>query len=102
MECKERSAKRGQREKRASVRRETIEQAGAAGRLQLILAAPARAVRGVPRLHVARVLEALQVVVTDDGRAVAALGPVAAGGVTAGRRISALRVRAGQNVVRVD
>src|SRR5437763_9912487 len=38
----------------------------------------------------------------DDGRTVAALAPVAAGGVAAGRRIIALRVRASQNVVGVD
>jgi len=38
----------------------------------------------------------------DDGRTVAALGPVAAGGVAAGCRIIALWVRAGQNVVGVD
>src|SRR5689334_9345226 len=85
----------------ASVRGEAIEQAGAARGLELILAAAARAVRRVPRLHVPGVLQPLQVVVPDDRRAVAALRPVAAGSVAARSREHALRVGAGEDVVLV-
>src|SRR5207237_8316758 len=67
----------------------------------LILAAAARAVRRVPRLHVPRILEALQVVVPDDRRAVPALRPVAAGGVAARRGEHAGRVGPGEDVVLV-
>src|SRR5689334_20752373 len=81
--------------------REAVEQARAAGLHQRLLAAAGAAVRGVPRLHVARVLQALQVVVADDRRAFGALGPVAAGGVAAGGGVHALRVGAGEDVVRV-
>src|SRR5690242_11443528 len=56
-----------------SIGREAVDLAGAARGLELVLAAAARAVRGVPRLHVPGVLEALQVVVADDGRALAVL-----------------------------
>src|SRR5207344_216586 len=78
-------------------------QPGAAGSLKLILAAAARAVRGVPRGHVpGRFSETGTVVMADDGRAIAALGPVATGGIAAGGRVLALRVRAGQDVVYVD
>src|SRR5882672_10440735 len=83
------------------LRGEAVEQAGAARGLELVLATAARAVRRVPRLHVARVLQALQVVVADDRRAVAALGPVAAGGVAAGGGVQAHRVGAGEDVVLV-
>src|SRR2546426_11111754 len=85
----------------ASVRCEAVEEAGAARGLELILAAAARAVRRIPRLHVPRVLQALQVVVADDRRALAALRPVAAGGIAARRRVHAGRVRAGEDVVLV-
>src|SRR6185503_16170218 len=85
----------------ASLRREAVEQAGAAGGLELVLAAAARAVRGVPGLHVARVLQPLQVVVPDDRRAFAALRPVAAGGVAARGGEHAGRVRPGEDVVLV-
>src|ERR1043166_8231811 len=74
------------------IRGEAVDQAGAARGLELVLTAAARAVRGVPGLHVAGGLEALEVVRADDRRAVAALGPVAVGGVAAGGRIHALRV----------
>src|ERR1043166_6199649 len=82
-----------------SIRGEAVDQAGAARGLELVLAPPAGAVRGVPGLHVAGVLEPLEVVMADDRRAVAALGPVAAGSVAAGGRIHALRVGAGEDVV---
>src|SRR5207247_8395050 len=85
----------------ASVPGEAVEEAGAARGLELILAAASRAVRRVPRLHVPRVLQALQVVMADDRRAVAALRPVAAIGVAARRREHAGRVRAREDVVLV-
>src|SRR5256885_7051277 len=84
-----------------SVRDEAVEQSRAAGGFQLVLAAAARAVRGIPGLHVARVLQPLQVLVADDRRAFAALGPVAAGGIAARGREAAVRIRAGQDVVLV-
>src|SRR6266480_6184395 len=84
-----------------SVRDEAVDQSGAAGGFQLVLAAAARAVRGVPGLHVARILQSLQVLVADDRRALAALGPVAAGGVAARRREAPVRVRAREDVVLV-
>ena len=39
--------------------------------------------------------------VAHDGRALAALGPVAAGGIPACRRVHACRVGAGQNIVHI-
>ena len=48
------------------------------------------------------VFEAGTVMVAHNGRSVATLGPVAAGGVATGRRIEPVRVRPGQNVVHVD
>ena len=39
--------------------------------------------------------------VAQDGRALAALGPVAAGGIPARRREHPCRVRAGQNIVHI-
>src|SRR5262249_8943198 len=80
---------------------EAVELARAAGLDQRLLAAARAAVRGVPRLHVARVRQSLAVVVADDRRAVAALGPVAAAGVAARRGIHAHWTRAGQQVVLV-
>src|SRR4029450_12495449 len=74
-----------------SIRREAVEEAGAAHALQGLRIAAGRAVRGVPRGHVpGGLLEAGAVGMTDDGRAFAALGPVAAGGVAAGGREHAL------------
>ncbi len=50
----------------------------------------------------ARVLQADTVDMADDGRALAALGPVAAGGVAAGGRVVAVGIAAGQDVMLVD
>src|SRR5262249_34561131 len=63
----------------ALVRREAVEQAVAAGRLQCIEAAAARAVRGVPGLGGVVIAQADAVVMADHGRALGAFGPVAAG-----------------------
>src|SRR6266851_7789600 len=84
-----------------SVCDEAIEQAGATGGFQVFLAAAARAMRGVPGLHVPGFLQSLQVMVADDRRAFAALGPVAARGITARRRETPVRIRARQDIVRV-
>src|ERR1700720_1700903 len=73
---------------------ETVQQAGTSRTLQAILAAAARPMRGVPGTHVSRVFEADTVMVAHNGRSVAALRPVPAGGVPTGRRIEPLRVRA--------
>src|SRR5271154_891444 len=78
-----------------SIGQETVDQASASCTLQAILAAAARAMRGVPGIHVSSVFEARTVMVAHNGRSVAALRPVAAGGVATGRRIETLRVRAG-------
>src|SRR5437667_7944392 len=86
---------------RASVCDEAIDQAGAARGFQVVLTAAARAMRGVPGLHVPGVLQSLQVMMADDRRAFAALGPVAAGGVAARRRETPVRIRARQDIVRV-
>ena len=59
-----------------SVRDEAIDQAGAAGGFQLVLAAAARAMRGVPGLHVPRLLQAGAVMAADDRRSFAAFCPV--------------------------
>src|SRR5262245_17605015 len=76
-----------------------VEQAGAAGGLQVVQAAAARAVGGIPRHHVPGGLQPGAVVMADDRRALATLGPVAAGGVAAGGRVVARRIRAGEDVV---
>ena len=81
---------------------EAVEQAGAAGRLQRGGAAAARRMRRVPRLRRGVVAQAHAVVVTDHGRAFAALGPVAAGHVLAGGERGAVGLRAGEDVVLVD
>ena len=81
---------------------EAVEQAGTARALQRVLTATARAMRGVPGVHVPGVLEPGTVMVTHDGRALTALRPVPAGGIATGRGEEALRVRAGQNIVHVD
>src|SRR5882762_10954051 len=82
----------------ALVRSEAVEKSRAARGLELILAATARAVRGVPGLHVPGVLQPHQVVVADDRRALAAFRPVAAGGIAARRRVHARRIRAREDV----
>src|ERR1700730_9625632 len=51
-----------------SVGREAVEQAGATGAFERILPAPARAVRGVPGIHVSGVLQPGTVMMADDGR----------------------------------
>src|SRR6266480_1396228 len=84
-----------------SVCDEAIEQAGAAGGFQVFLAAAARAMRGVPGLHVPGVLQSGQIMVADDRRAFAALCPVAACGVAARCREIPGRVRARQDIVHV-
>src|SRR5688572_27496189 len=84
------------------IRRKAIEQARTAGGLQQVLAAAARAVRRVPGAHVpGGLLQPDAVVVADNGRAFGALGPVAAGGVAARRRVAAVGVGAGENIVHV-
>src|SRR5207244_11932013 len=82
-------------------RDEAIDQAGAARGFQVVLAAAARAMRGVPGLHVPRVLQSCQVMVADDRRAFGALRPVAARGVAARGREVPGRVGARQDVVHV-
>src|SRR6516164_10158407 len=67
-----------------SIGDEAVDQTGATSRLQLILTATARAMRGVPRLHVPGGFQAGAVVMTNDGRSFTALGPVPAGSVAAG------------------
>src|ERR1700722_3685401 len=89
-----RGARKADRLEAHSIRQETVDQACASRTLQAILAAAARAVRGVPGTHVSGVFEAGTVMVAHDGRSVAALRPVPAGGVPTGRRIEPLRVRA--------
>src|SRR3977135_3335385 len=69
--------------------------------LQFFLLPAARAMRGVPGLHVPGVLQSGQVMVADDRRAFTALRPVAAGGVAARCREIPGRVRARQDIVHV-
>src|SRR3989442_1557790 len=87
------------------LRGEAVEQAVAAGTLQIVLtAAPVRAARGmrrVPRLRRIVVAQALPVMMADHRRALAALRPVAAGTILAGRERGAVRLGAGQDVVHV-
>src|SRR5262245_8795089 len=86
-----------------SVDGEAIEQAVAAGALQVGLAAAAvRAARGmrrIPGLGFGVVAQSLPVVMTDHRRAGAALRPVAAGAILAGRERPPVGLRAGQHVV---
>src|SRR5262249_35660761 len=89
-------------EQASSVGDETVDQTGATTSFQLILTATARAMRGVPGIHVPGVLESGTVMVPHDRRTLSALRPVPASGVATGRRVESLRVGAGQNVVRVD
>src|SRR4051812_29281861 len=69
---------------RSSVGCEAVEQAGTARALQRVLTATARAMRGVPGVHVPGVLESGAVMVTHDGRALTALRPVPTGGIATG------------------
>src|SRR5262249_12251649 len=84
-----------------SVDREAVEQAGAAGAFQVGLAAAAAAVRRAPRARRRALVEAVAVVVAELGGALSVAGPVAAGGVVAGREAAAVRGRACQHVVLV-
>src|SRR5499427_5592935 len=85
--------------------REAVEEAVASGALQIVLATaavgPARGMRRVPRLRRVVVAQPLPVVMADHRRALAALGPVAAGAILAGRERGTVRLRARQDVVRV-
>src|SRR6266850_2348849 len=87
------------------LRGEAVEQAIAAGTLQIVLtAAPvgsARGMRRVPRLRRIVVTQALPVMMADHRRPLAALRPVAAGAILAGRERGAVRLGAGQDVVHV-
>src|SRR5438552_17308196 len=84
-------------------RGEAVEEAVAAGALEIVLAAaavgPARGVRRVPGLRRVVVAQALPIVMADHRRPLAAPRPVAAGAVIAGRERGAVGVRAGQAVV---
>jgi len=51
----------------ASVRYEAVYQAGATRGLELVLTAVARAVRGIPGLHMPRILKTLAIVMADNG-----------------------------------
>src|SRR6266850_173520 len=87
------------------LRGEAVEQAIAAGTLQIVLtAAPvgsARGMRRVPRLRRIVVTQALPVMMADHRRPLAALRPVAAGAILAGRERGAVRLGARQDVVHV-
>src|SRR5262245_16354652 len=89
----------------ASIRREAVEQAVAAGALQVGLAAaairPARGVRRVPRFRRVVVAQPLPVVMADHGGALPALGPVAAGTILARRQRTAIGLRTRQDVMSV-
>src|SRR5438132_2907823 len=90
---------------RASVRREAVEQAVAAGALEIVLAAaavrPARGMRRVPGLRLDRVAQAFAVDVAEHRGALGAAGPVAAGAILAGTERGAVHLRAGERVVLV-
>src|SRR5439155_447255 len=83
-------------------RGEAVEEAVAAGALEIVLAAaavgPARGVRRVPGLRRVVVAQALPIVMADHRRPLAALRPVAAGAVIAGCERGAVGLRAGQDV----
>ena len=89
-----RGARKADRLEAHSIGQETVNQACASCTLQVILAAAARAMRGVPGVHVPRVFETSTVVMAHNGRSVSALRPISAGGVAAGRGIKPLGVRA--------
>src|SRR5438309_313373 len=86
-------------------RGEAVEQAVAAGALEIVLAAASvRARRGMRRVAGLRrvvVAQALPVVLADHRGALAALGPVAAGAILTGRERGVVGLRAGQDVVHV-
>src|SRR6059058_5360641 len=86
-------------------RGEAVEEAVAAGALEIVLAAaavgPARGVRRVPGLRRVVVAQTLPIVMADHRRPLAALRPVAAGAVIAGRERGAVGLRTGQDVVHV-
>src|SRR5215831_19369713 len=83
----------------ASVHREAVKQAGAAGALQSLRAAAARGMRRIPRVRWRVVAQTQTVAVTDDGRAFAALGPVAASRILVRRRRTAVFRRTSEDVV---
>src|ERR1041384_842061 len=90
---------------RASVRGEAVEQAVAAGRTQIGLAAAAlgavREVRRIPGMRRRRVVQARAVDMAEHSSALRAARPVLAGLVLARRKGAAVRHRAGQRVVLV-
>src|SRR6516225_7627487 len=85
------------------IRGKTIEQAGAAGALEVRLAATAfrsaGRVRGIPRPALDSVLNALPVDVAEHGGALGAARPVLACAVLAGREGAAFHGRTGEGVV---
>src|SRR5439155_20408950 len=87
------------------LRGEAVEEAAAAGALQIALSAAAvraaRAMRRVPGLRHVVVAQALPVGVADHRRALTALRPVAARAIVAGREGGAVRLGAGEDVVHV-
>src|SRR5436305_10010745 len=87
---------------RASVGREAVEQAVAAGALEIVLAAaavrPARGMRRVPGLRLDRVAQAFAVDVAEHRGALGAAGPVAAGAILAGTERGAVHRGAGARV----
>src|SRR5262245_32962857 len=91
------------RERRLSLRREAVEQPVATRARQVGLAASAvrsaRGMRGIPRQHGRRGIEALAVVMSHHGGTSGTLGPVAARAIFTGRECGAVGLRAGQDVV---
>jgi hypothetical protein len=84
-----------------SIRRETVEQTGAPGRLQLRLTAATRAMRGIPGPHMPSVFQPKAVMMTHDRRTVSTLGPVAASCVSTRGRKPTGWIRARQDVMHV-
>ena len=84
-----------------SIRRETVEQTGAPGRLQLLLTAATRAMRGIPGPHMPSVFQPKAVMMTHDRRTVSTLGPVAASCVSTRGRKPTGWIRARQDVMHV-
>src|SRR5437867_9251985 len=96
------------RRQRAAVRLlcgEALEEAVAAGALEIVLAAaavgPARGMRRVPGFRGVVVAQSLPIVMADHRRPLAALRPVAAGAVLAGPERGAVGLGARQDVVHV-
>ena len=87
------------------MRREAVVQPGAAGALQIVLAAaaarPARGVRRVPGFRRRTVIEPRAVGMADHRGALPTLRPVAARAVVGAREGRAVRLRAGEDVVHV-